>query len=102
MTALPVSGKSVPRSQRVFFCKWFDENLVFSKKSVTRQDSRVAGCRFQNHAEFNKTRRRNSANVRLADFFCEAGTVFLIPQDGKNRRSVQDHLGKPRSSYSSS
>src|SRR6266849_8645179 len=92
----------MPRSKRMFFRKWFDKNFVISKKCVARQNSGVASRCFQNHAEFNKTWRRHSADVSLTNLFGEVGTVVLIPQHCKNRRGVQNHLGNPRSSYRSS
>src|SRR6266481_5244383 len=92
----------MPRGKRMFFRKWFDKNFVISKKCVTRQNSSVAGRRLQNHAELNKARSRHSTRVRLANLVGKTGTVVLIPQDCKNSRGVQNHLGRPRPSYRNS
>ena len=68
------------------------------QKRVQMLACRLATATFHDNGGLEDVGERHAARMRVRDRRVKAFSVRLVKEDGKDRRTVHDHFGRPRSS----
>ena len=90
--------EGLSRGMRVLDGDGFDHDSNATKKSVALPQYIGAELTFNDGGEFKKIPGRNAAARGAADSFDVEFAIRLIRKDGDERRSIEDHFGRPCSS----
>src|SRR5712664_2252787 len=102
MAASAVIGVALACQESLVFGDGLDGDAGGPEKGVALTDTLVADPAFRKNRSLNKGGGGNSTARRRSDGVNENLETRLTEHDGENRGSVQDHFGRPFSSYNRS
>src|SRR5712664_2612876 len=99
MAAFPVVGVGLASQEGLLFGNRFDGNAGGAEKGVALAEALIAKATFRHNRGLNEGSGGNSTHRRTSDSIHKNLKARLAKHDGENRGSVQDHFGRPFSSY---
>ena len=88
----------LPRKMRLFFRDRLNNKPRAAQEGIELAAATVIGLRFHHHGHFDKGCCGDFARFCVAYRLGEHGRIGLRKQNGKDRRTVDNHFGRPRSS----
>src|SRR5271154_5264282 len=102
MPALAIFGITLARHMGLFLGYRFNGNTGASKKNITLPNPLLSRSAFGNDRSFDEGCSGDFATGRSGDGINENAVPWLAKNYCKNCRAIQNHLGRPFSSYSKS
>src|SRR6266850_1600434 len=102
MAAFTVIGVALACQESLVFGDGLDGDAGGAEKGVALADALVADPAFRKNRSLNKGGGGNSTTRRRGNGINENLKTRLTEHDGENCGSVQDHFGRPFSSYNRS
>lgn len=102
MTAFPEVEKGLPRQVGVLDGDWLDDNLSAAKENIALTAGIRANLSFDHHCKLHKIGGADAADVGVMDDPYITVGFGLSEKDGRECGGVENHFGRPRSSYRNS
>jgi len=102
MAAFAEIQKGLTRKVPVLDGEWFYEDTRPAEKHIALATGIRPDLTFNHYAEFDEVGNADQAAIRVMNELSVAGGFGLPEKDGSKRGSVQNHFGRPCSSYRNS
>src|ERR1022692_1466851 len=99
MAAFAEIEEGLPCQVRLFHCDWLDDDFSSSKECVALAARLRNDMPLDHHLEFDKIGSADSATFGVMDNLGIQFQFGLSKEDGSQSGGVEDHLGRPFSSY---
>jgi len=94
--------KRLPRQLCLLHCDWLDDNVRSTEKYITLTSRLRTNLSLYRHRYFHKIGSADAAPVSLRNHFDKTCSLRFPEEDCRQRGSVENHFGRPCSSYKNS